>query len=183
MSRALAAACINRFRERKYGTPPTTLLEAARRQFWTSSVLELFTSELRGSQVENLPVASSAEPSQQTASSSVFPSHDKGRKSIPIFDGAVMYFPKALAAVAEVSRIGNDQHNPGKPLHWNRTTSMDQFNTALRHLVDHGSGYRHDSDGARHLAKAAWRILAALELDIEAEARGEPLAVRGAAGV
>jgi hypothetical protein len=29
-----------------------------------------------------------------------------------------------------------------------------------------------ETDGGRHLAKAAWRILAALQLDIEAE-RGE----------
>lgn len=113
-------------------------------------------------------VASSVQAaSNSPVSSSVFPSNDRGRKSVPIFTGAVMYFPKALAAVADVSRIGNDQHNPGKPLHWNRTTSMDQFNTAQRHLIDHGCGYRFDSDGARHLAKAAWRILAALELDIE----------------
>lgn len=119
--------------------------------------------------------------SERPPSSSVFPSDDKGRKSVPIFDGAVMYFPKALAAVADVSRIGNEQHNPGKPLHWNRTTSMDQFNTALRHLIDHGCGFRRDSDGARHLAKAAWRILAALELDIEAEQSGEALKARGTA--
>ena len=93
------------------------------------------------------------------------------RKSIPIFDGAVMYFPNALAAVAEVSREGNKQHNPGEPLHWARDKSTDQFNTALRHLIDHANGCRFDVDGQRHLAKAAWRVLAALQLDIEAEAR------------
>ena len=97
------------------------------------------------------------------------PAIDAERKAIPLFDGAVMYFPNALAAVAEVSRIGNEQHNPGQPLHWARGKSMDQFNTALRHLVDHRMGVRYDNDGGRHLAKAAWRILAALQLDIEAE--------------
>ena len=97
------------------------------------------------------------------------PSNDADRKALPIFDGVVMYFPDAVSAIAEVSRIGNDQHNPGEPLHWARGKSMDQYNTALRHLVDHRRGKRYDTDGARHLAKAAWRVLAALQLDIEAE--------------
>jgi hypothetical protein len=100
----------------------------------------------------------------------IFPDGDKQRKSIPIFDGCVMYFPNALAAVAEVSRQGNEQHNPGEPLHWARGKSMDQFNTALRHLIDHKSGERFGADGKRHLAQAAWRVLAALQLDLEAEA-------------
>jgi hypothetical protein len=97
------------------------------------------------------------------------PTDDKARKSLPIFDGVLLYFPDAIAAVAEVSRIGNDQHNPGQPLHWARGKSMDQMNTALRHMLDHGTGTRYDKDGARHLAKTAWRILAQLQLDIEAE--------------
>lgn len=97
------------------------------------------------------------------------PTEDKARKALPIFDGCLMYFPDALLAVSEVSRIGNEQHNPGEPLHWARGKSMDQFNTGLRHQMDHRLGVRYDSDGARHLAKAAWRILAALQLDIEAE--------------
>lgn len=109
-----------------------------------------------------------------------------GRKSIPVFEGVVMYFPKALAAVAEVSEIGNKQHNPGQPLHWARGKSMDQYNTALRHMMDHRMGggrnpqtkatanngwllQAKDKDGVRHLAKAAWRVLAALELSIEEE--------------
>jgi hypothetical protein len=81
----------------------------------------------------------------------------------------LLYFPDAIMAVAEVSRIGNEQHNPGQPLHWARGKSMDQFNTGLRHTMDHRMGQRYDSDGARHLAKAAWRALAALQLDIEEE--------------
>lgn len=100
---------------------------------------------------------------------SYLPTDDKARKALPIFDGCLMYFPDALLAIAEVSRIGNEQHNPGEPLHWAREKSMDQFNTGLRHQMDHRLGARYDSDGARHLAKAAWRILAALQLDIEAE--------------
>jgi hypothetical protein len=117
--------------------------------------------------------------------SNLFGNDYDGRKSIPIFEGVIMYFPKALAAVAEVSHAGNQQHNPGEPLHWARGKSMDQYNTALRHLMDHRmGGGRHpgntkenngwipepkDTDGVRHLAKAAWRVLAALQLAIEEE--------------
>lgn len=99
----------------------------------------------------------------------MLPTDDKTRKSIPIFDGVLMYFPDAIAEVAIVSRIGNDQHNPGEPLHWAKGKSMDQYNTGLRHTMDHKQGSRYDVDGARHLAKAAWRALAALQLDIEEE--------------
>jgi len=103
------------------------------------------------------------------------PNDDAARKALPIWDGVVMYFPDALAAVAAVSKAGNDQHNPGEPLHWARGKSMDQMNTAFRHMIDHGTGNRWDGT-ERHLAKAAWRILAALQLDIEAE-RACPVAI------
>jgi hypothetical protein len=93
----------------------------------------------------------------------------KARKDAQVFDGVLMYFPDAVAAVAAVSVQGNKQHNPGEKLHWAREKSTDQMNTALRHMMDHGVGERFDSDGTRHLAKTAWRVLAALQLDIEAE--------------
>ena len=48
------------------------------------------------------------------------PTDDKARKALPIFTGFLMYFPDACAAVAEVSRLGNEQHNPGEALHWAR---------------------------------------------------------------
>ncbi len=101
------------------------------------------------------------------------PTDDKSRKALPIFDGVVMYFPDALVEVARVSKIGNDQHNPGEPLHWAKGKSTDQFNTCLRHQIDHRTGTRYDTDGTRHLAKAAWRALAALQLDIDAEREGQ----------
>lgn len=101
---------------------------------------------------------------------------DVARKALPIFDGVIMYFPDAVAAVSEVSVAGNEQHNPGEPLHWARGKSMDQFNTALRHMIDHKRGRVFDVEKSgkrtRHLAKAAWRVLAALQLSIE-EDNGE----------
>lgn len=99
----------------------------------------------------------------------VFPDSAQGRKDHPVFTGVLMYFPDAIAAVAHVSKLGNDQHNPGQPLHWARGKSTDQTNTATRHMMDHGVGNIKDTDGAYHMAKAAWRCLAELQLTIERE--------------
>lgn len=95
------------------------------------------------------------------------PTEDKDRKVLPVFTGPLMYFPHALLEVARVCKVGNDQHNPGQPMHWAREKSTDQMNTALRHMMDHGLGNQKDTDGTYHLAKAAWRILAELELAVE----------------
>lgn len=93
---------------------------------------------------------------------------DKTRKGYPILTGVLDYFPDALLAVAEVSRLGNEQHNPGQPLHWAKEKSTDHGNTAVRHIMQRGT---RDSDGGRHTAKAAWRILAMLQTEIETEQR------------
>ena len=98
------------------------------------------------------------------------PTSDQERKALPIFDGVLLYFPDAIVEVARVSKAGNDQHNPGQPMHWARGKSMDQRNTALRHMLDDATGTVKDIDGTYHLAKAAWRLLAALQLRIEADA-------------
>lgn len=98
------------------------------------------------------------------------PVMDSERKALPIFMGVLMYFPDALLEVARVSQLGNDQHNPGEPLHWAREKSTDQMNTALRHMMDHALGNVKDDGGKTyHLAKAAWRNLAELQLTIEKE--------------
>lgn len=87
------------------------------------------------------------------------------RKEYPIFSGVLAYFPDAIAEVARVSKIGNDQHNPGEPLHWARGKSMDQEDCLVRHLLERGTI---DKDGVRHSAKVAWRALAMLQLELEA---------------
>lgn len=97
------------------------------------------------------------------------PTDAQARKATPIWTGFVMYFPDVLAAVAEVSRLGNEQHNPGEPLHWAREKSTDQMNTAFRHMLDYAQGNRYDTDGSRHLAKAIWRLCAELQVDMERE--------------
>ena len=90
----------------------------------------------------------------------------KDRKRYPIYSGVLRYFPDALAAVAECSLVGNEQHHPGKPLHWDRSTSTDDYDAMIRHAMEAGTL---DSDRVRHSAKAAWRALAALQREIEAE--------------
>ena len=93
----------------------------------------------------------------------------KERKSLPVYSGVIAYFPLALMEVARVSRVGNDQHNPGKPLHWDRSKSSDELDACQRHLLDRASGEKFDSDGTRHLAKVIWRASAALEKELEGE--------------
>ena len=97
---------------------------------------------------------------------------DKGeRKARPITTGVIDYFPAALAAVAELSKKGNDQHNPGEPLHWARNKSSDHPDCIVRHLIDRGT---FDNDGIRHSAKVAWRALAMLQEELEAAAGFTP---------
>lgn len=103
------------------------------------------------------------------------PTGAKERKNLPLMRGLLDYFPAALAEVANVSRVGNEQHNPGQPMHHARGKSTDHADCAVRHLVDRGGV--DPLDGLRHTAKAAWRILALLQEELEAE--GAPLA-RGA---
>lgn len=58
------------------------------------------------------------------------------RKNYPLFSGCLKYFPAALSGVSNISKIGNDKHNPGEPLHHARGKSMDHGDCILRHLVD-----------------------------------------------
>lgn len=92
------------------------------------------------------------------------PTDAKERKQYPIATGVLDYFPDAIAEVAKVSWVGNNQHNPGEPLHWAREKSTDQEDTLLRHFMQRGQV---DSDGTRHSAKMVWRALAILQLEIE----------------
>lgn len=91
-----------------------------------------------------------------------FPEDSAERKTYPVFSGCFQYFPAALAKVAHHSFIGNEKHNPGQPLHHARGKSDDHLDAAGRHLIE------------GDLVGAAWRILAALQLQCEAE--GAPLA-------
>ena len=97
------------------------------------------------------------------------PVDSQDRKNIPITTGVLDYFPDAIAYVAKISKIGNDKHNPGEPLHWARAKSSDHADCIARHLVERGSL---DPDGMRHSGYLAWRALAMLQLEIEADTVG-----------
>jgi hypothetical protein len=88
------------------------------------------------------------------------------RKNFPIASGFLDYFPDAIVAVCRISKAGNDQHNPGLPLRWTRSKSGDEADTCMRHFLQRGTL---DTDGMRHTAKAAWRMLALLQKEIEEE--------------
>ena len=74
------------------------------------------------------------------------------RKRKPVATGVLDYFPDAILAIAECSYVGSEQHNPGKPVHWDRSKSTDEADALIRHS-----------------AKVAWRALALLQKEIEAE--------------
>lgn len=96
----------------------------------------------------------------------ILPKEAKERKKFPVGSGVLDYFPDAIVAVAEVSYVGNEQHNPGQPLHWNRGKSGDESDTMIRHYLQRGL---RDTDGVRHSAKMVWRALAYLQKEIENE--------------
>ena len=98
------------------------------------------------------------------------PTEAEDRKGIPIATGCIDYFPLAIAAVAELSKLGNDQHNPGAPLHWDRAKSTDEADALMRHFLERGT---FDTDGARHSTKVAWRALALLQKELENDRKGD----------
>lgn len=104
------------------------------------------------------------------------------RKEYPMFEGCIKYFPAALAGVAHTSKLGNDKHNPGEPLHHARGKSMDNPDCIIRHLIDladllaardRGSDVK-DADILVEVNQMAWRALAFSQL--VHEKLGAPLA-------
>lgn len=86
------------------------------------------------------------------------------RKRHPVATGVVDYFPDALMAIAHVSWVGNEQHNPGTHVHWDRAKSGDESDALMRHFLRRG---KTDTDGISHTAKMAWRALALLQKELE----------------
>jgi hypothetical protein len=87
----------------------------------------------------------------------VLPTNAAERKRIPLYNGVLKYFPAALVAVAKLSFKGNEQHNPGAPLHWDRDKSTDHHDALMRHILD------------EEWDAVAWRALAILQLDCESK--------------
>jgi len=89
---------------------------------------------------------------------------DGDRKRFPVATGCLDYFPDAIAAIANCSLVGNEQHHPDKPLHWDKDISQDHSDALMRHFMQRGTV---DDDGVSHTAKVAWRALAMLQIEIE----------------
>jgi len=96
--------------------------------------------------------------------SNILPTGAQERKDTPVYSGFLNYFPMAIAEIARVSKTGNDQHNPGRELFWDRSKSGDELDALTRHLLQAGT---FDVDGLRHSAKVAWRAMANLEKELE----------------
>lgn len=105
-----------------------------------------------------------------TAGKPYLPTDAAERKGYPIVTGFLDYFPLACLEVSAVSVAGNNQHNPGEPLHWARGKSGDQADTAVRHVMERDGK---DVDGQYHMAKAIWRMMADFQIFLEQE-RGLP---------
>ena len=93
----------------------------------------------------------------------MLPTDPKARKAIPIFSGFMKYFPKAIAAVAQLSAIANEQHNPGTPVHWDKSKSQDELDALARHLDEIAAEVVYDDDRVLMATKVAWRGVANLE--------------------
>ncbi len=107
-------------------------------------------------------------PMPAPSRATTLPTDAKGRKAHPVASGVLDYFPDAIVAIAHLSYVGNEQHNPGSPLHWDRSKSTDEADTMLRHFLQRGTL---DTDGVRHSVKMAWRALALLQKEIEQEVK------------
>ena len=92
------------------------------------------------------------------------PTDPAAHKATPIFTGFLDYFPDAVAEVARLSAVANEQHSPGEPVHWARGKSTDHADSLCRHLMSDDTW---DNDGQRHTAKVAWRAMALLQTELE----------------
>lgn len=96
---------------------------------------------------------------------SFLPHSSAARKNLPVTTGVLDYFPDAIAYVAFVSKVGNDKHNPGEPLHWSRGKSDDHIDCVGRHLIERGT--YEEGSGVLHDGMLAWRALANLQITLE----------------
>jgi len=112
--------------------------------------------------VDNRKLGIGGAPTRATT----LPTEPDARKQFPVASGFLDYFPDAVCAVANLSYVGNLQHNGDQPLHWARGKSTDEADTMMRHFLQRGTL---DTDGVRHSVKMVWRALAFLQKELEQE--------------
>jgi len=87
-----------------------------------------------------------------------------GDKS-PIYQGFIKYFPRAIEAVANVSKFGYDKYG-----HWGGWINVDDginrfMDAKCRHMIDEAKGEERAKDSEKlHAAHEAWGAMARLEL-------------------
>lgn len=88
---------------------------------------------------------------------------------VPVWQGFIAYFSRAMVAVGAVSKFGAGKHNNGNmPTKW-RDYGVDVYANALaRHMTEEGKGDLYDSESNMlHAAHEAWNALARLEKLLE----------------
>lgn len=112
------------------------------------------------------------------------PTDSNERKNYPLFRGCLRYFPAALAGISRISKLGNDKHNPGEPLHHARGKSTDHQDCIVRHMMDvedlltareRGNSDITDQQILDEVSCMAWRALA-FSQELHERLGGIPLA-------
>lgn len=85
------------------------------------------------------------------------------RKQYKVCTGFLMYFPNACLAAGKLSVDGNDQHNPGEPLHWDSDKSVGTGDEIVRHLIEGLDSAKKGEDATKALASVFWRAGELLE--------------------
>ncbi len=84
------------------------------------------------------------------------------RKTAPVWQGFMRYFPRAMKAVAYLSWMGNQKHNPdAETLGWSWNRSNDHGDCVGRHQSEVGEL---DEYNLQHEIAVAWRAMAQLEV-------------------
>ena len=88
---------------------------------------------------------------------------DEGKA--PIYQGFIQYFPRAIEAVANISKFGHDKYGT-----WGGWLGVDDglnryMDAKCRHMIDEAKGETNAQDSQMlHAAHEAWGAMAKLEL-------------------
>lgn len=91
----------------------------------------------------------------------------------PIYQGFIKYFPRAIEAVASISKFGYEKYGT-----WGGWLGVDDgmnryMDAKCRHMIDEAKGEERASDSKLlHAAHEAWNAMAKLELLIREQENG-----------
>ena len=88
------------------------------------------------------------------------------RKLAPVDQGFMEYFPRAMSAVACMSRMASEKHNGKGKFGWSWDRSDDHGDCILRHQADK---WDLDEFGLPHAVAVAWRAMAQLQIELETQ--------------